>query len=96
MCGLQVKHLSRFRPRYLFDVGIVWLFNVTGGELRFLSENINWTDSIDSFILIFYLFAYKLITFKWFWITSLAKNNTYKCFRFIMSENRVKEDNYLS
>ena len=42
MCGLQVKRLSRVSPRYLtsFALGIVILFNVTGGESRLRSEKV--------------------------------------------------------
>jgi len=33
---------SRGRPKYLisFAIGIVWLLNVTGGQSRFLNENV--------------------------------------------------------
>jgi len=42
MYGLQVKRFLRVRPRYLtsFAFEIVRLFNVTGGQSRFLSEKV--------------------------------------------------------
>uniref|UniRef100_A0A2S2P1N1 Uncharacterized protein n=1 Tax=Schizaphis graminum TaxID=13262 RepID=A0A2S2P1N1_SCHGA len=73
MCQLQVSRLSRIRPRYFtsFAVGIIKLFSVTGGVSKFLNVKVTWTDLV-SFILIFHLFAHRLIIFKWFWIISLA------------------------
>lgn len=42
MSGLHVRRLFTVRPRFQYDVEIVWLFNVTGGELKFLSDNVTW------------------------------------------------------